>query len=314
MDRAAPHGSSPNAPQDQSILRGVLSSWCHVYGLRFAVEKIIHHDNVMCSIVIWPRRSVAARNPHSGDTRIGEDDSQEGKTSVARRGCDKAAVDQASVGAEALDARTRLTVSVFISGTASIRQVNVREDRAEAAHLCRHSPIGAGYEEVCLSDVAVHWREQALRAEGAKAGAVGRIVEERRQAALGPTRRGSLREAGSCRCELGAARIQERVERRDRRCRRIDPSAVPVDLASTVGMRPVVAIVVSFQGYPVLFDRVLNRGDVWTGSLEHGRRHEISAGILCASHSLIAAISATHQGQSDSKSNNQPHRFQKLHH
>ena len=68
-------------------------------------------------------------------------------------------------------------------------QVNVREDRRETADFCCHLSIGSGHEKPCLSDVAVHWGKQALGAEGAKDAPVGRIVEERRQAALGPTRR-----------------------------------------------------------------------------------------------------------------------------
>jgi hypothetical protein len=75
-------------------------------------------------------------------------------------------------------------------------------------------------------------------------------------------------------------------------------------------VRPVIAVVISFQGYPVLFDRVLNRGDVWTSRLEHGRRNEVSAGILCASHSVISAISTTRQGRSDPQDKNQLGRSQ----
>ena len=70
----------------------------------------------MRSIIIWSRRSVAARDPHSGDTRVGKDDARERKTSVARRGCNKAAVNQASVGAETLDARAGLTVPFLSPG------------------------------------------------------------------------------------------------------------------------------------------------------------------------------------------------------
>ena len=163
------------------------TSWYRLYWLRFAVQKIIHHDDVMCSIVIWPRGSIAACYSHSSDARVAKDEAEEGKTSVAWRGWDKATDDQPSVSAETLDTRAGLTVTVFVAGPASIRQVNVREDCAEAAHFCRHSSIGSGHEEQPLGDVAVHWGEQPLRTEGAKDGAVRRIVEERSQAALRPT-------------------------------------------------------------------------------------------------------------------------------
>ena len=163
------------------------ASWYRLYWLRFAVQEIIHHDDVMCSIVIWPRGSIAACYSYSGDACVAKDEAEEGKTSVAWRGWNKATEDQPSVSAEALDARAGLTVAVFIAGPASIRQVNVREDCAEAAHLCRHCSIGSGDKEQSLSDVAVHWGEQPFRAEGTKDAAVRRIVEERRQAALRPT-------------------------------------------------------------------------------------------------------------------------------
>src|SRR5262245_28653702 len=108
----------------------------------------------MCPIIIWPWGSIAARDPHSGDARVVKDDAEEGLTSIPRRGWDKAAEDQPSVGAEALDARARWTVSVYIAGPAPIRQVNVRENRAKATDHCRHSSIGARYEEQRLGDVA----------------------------------------------------------------------------------------------------------------------------------------------------------------
>ena len=142
-----------------------------VYRLWFAVQEVIHHDDVMCPIIIRARRSIAARDSHSGNPRVGKDDAQEGQTSVARRGWDEAAEDQPPVGAEALDACAGLTVSVFIAGPTPIRKVNVREDRAEATNLRCNTSIGSGHEEQCLGDVAVYWSEQPLRTEGAKDGA-----------------------------------------------------------------------------------------------------------------------------------------------
>src|SRR4029077_1466173 len=158
------------------------------------------------------------------------------------------------------------------------------------------------------------------RAEGTEDGAVGRIVEERSQASLGSARRAGLRKTRPRRGELGAARVQERVERRDRGCRRIDVApAVPVDFAVTtvLGKRPgCIAIVCRPQSSPVLIDGVLNRGNGWSGGLEHGRRNEGRARtLLCESRVRwpVAALSATNQGQSHPEYHNQLRRFHLIH-
>src|SRR5262245_58285870 len=173
---------------------GAFSVMASVYCLRFAVQEVIHHDDVMCPVIIRPRSSIAGRDAHSGDAhgRVLIDDAEEGQTSIARRGWDKAAEEQPAVGAEVLDFRAGLTVTVFIARPAPIRQVNVREDRAEATDLCCHISIGAGYEEQSFGDVAMYGSEQPQRTEGTEDGPVGRIVEERCQTALRPARRGSL--------------------------------------------------------------------------------------------------------------------------
>ena len=80
------------------------------------------------------------------------------------------------------------------------------------------SPVGAGYEEQSFGDVAAYRSEQPRRAEGAEDGAVGRIVEEPCKPALGPARWGSLGKAYPRCGELGAAGVQEDVERRYRGC------------------------------------------------------------------------------------------------
>ena len=89
IDQAETKTSTPNAPQDPSILWGVLASWYRLYWLRFAVKEIIHHDDVMIPIIIWPRGSIAARDSHSGDAGVAKDDAEEGETSVSRGGWDK---------------------------------------------------------------------------------------------------------------------------------------------------------------------------------------------------------------------------------
>src|SRR4029077_5686821 len=99
--------------------------------LRLAIEEVIHHDDVMRPIIIRPRRSIAARDPDSGDARVAKDDAEERKTSISRRGWDKVTEGPPPVGAEALDQRAGFAVSVCIARPAPIRQVNVREDRTE---------------------------------------------------------------------------------------------------------------------------------------------------------------------------------------
>src|SRR5262245_29986413 len=246
ISQTKPETSTPNAPQNRSILRGILTSWYRLNWLRFSVQKVIHHDDVMCPVIIRPRSSIAGRDAHSGDAhgRVLIDNAEKGQTSIARRGWDKAAEEQPAVGAEALDFRAGLTVTVLIAGPAPIRQVNVRENCSEATDLSWHVSIGAGYEEQRLSNVAVHWGEKPHRAEGAEYGAIGRIDEERSQAALRPTRKRSLRKPRPRRGELSAARVEECVERRDRRCRRIAAPTVPVDFAVTVCDRPWIVVIV----------------------------------------------------------------------
>lgn len=59
-------------------------------GLRLAVDEVIHHDDVVPAIVIGPRRNVASVDPHLGDQRIAEHDSEERQTPIALRGRDEA--------------------------------------------------------------------------------------------------------------------------------------------------------------------------------------------------------------------------------
>ena len=64
-----------------------------VYRLRLAIEKVIHHDDVMRFVNVRPRRGIAARDPDSCNARFAKDDAEEGQTSIAWRGRDKAAED-----------------------------------------------------------------------------------------------------------------------------------------------------------------------------------------------------------------------------
>ena len=72
-------------------------------------------------IIIRPWYGIAAGDPDSGDTRVAEDDAEEGQASIAWRGRDNAAEDQPSVAAEVLDDRAGFSVSILIAWPAPIR-------------------------------------------------------------------------------------------------------------------------------------------------------------------------------------------------
>jgi hypothetical protein len=53
---------------------------------RFAVDKVIHHDDVIFAVIVWTRDSVSLRDPHAGDPSIIEFHAEERETSVAGAG------------------------------------------------------------------------------------------------------------------------------------------------------------------------------------------------------------------------------------
>ena len=74
--------------------------------LRLTVEKVIHHDDVyfaVFAVVIDTRGDAAGGDPHSGYDRVVELDAEEGKVTIARRGRNKAAEQQFTIGIETLD-------------------------------------------------------------------------------------------------------------------------------------------------------------------------------------------------------------------
>ena len=152
-----------------SIVSTVESHLRLLKGLRLAVDKVIHHDDVMMAIIIWPRGNVTARDLHPGDARVGKHDAEEGQAVGVRRGRDEAGEEQIAVGIEVFDQR---------GGACPAWGVYVCEDRAEAPHRCWGNTVGTGYKEQTFGDVAAHRSEQPRRAEGAEDRAVGRIAEE----------------------------------------------------------------------------------------------------------------------------------------
>jgi len=147
-------------------------------GLWLAVDKVIHHNDVVLPIIIRPRGDVATRDPHPGDACILKHDTEEGKTPIARRGRNEAAEQKVAVQVEVFHQRAGLAVSLLLPWPAPIRLVYVREDRAETAHRCHLMPIGTGHEKESFGDVAPQRGEQAKTAEGAEVGFVVRIAEE----------------------------------------------------------------------------------------------------------------------------------------
>src|SRR5262245_49708623 len=147
-------------------------------GLWLAVDKVIHHDDVVLPIIIRSRGNVTGCDPHARDARVIEHDTEKGKTPIARRGRNETTEQKLAVGVEVLHQRARPTVSLFLPRPAPIWLVNVCEDRAEATDRCWVTPFGAGHEEQSFGDIAPYRSERARRAEGAKDVVVGRIVEE----------------------------------------------------------------------------------------------------------------------------------------
>jgi hypothetical protein len=104
--------------------------------LWLAVDEVVHHDDVMPAIIIWPRGNVAGFDPDPRNARVGKHDAEEGQASITRRSRDETAEQQIAVGIEVIDQRAGMAVSVFPARSAAIRLVNVCEDRAEGSDFC----------------------------------------------------------------------------------------------------------------------------------------------------------------------------------
>ena len=59
--------------------------------LWLAVDKVVHHDDVMVAIIIRPRGNVAGFDPDPCDARVVKHDAEERQASITRRGGDEAA-------------------------------------------------------------------------------------------------------------------------------------------------------------------------------------------------------------------------------
>src|SRR5262249_51629284 len=118
-----------------------------IKGLWLAVDKVIHHNDIVLLIIIRPRGSVAGCDSHPRDECVVKNNTEEGKTPIARRSRNKAAKQNLAVRVEVFNQRAGPAVSLLLARPTPIRLVNICENRAEAADRCRSSPIGAGHEE-----------------------------------------------------------------------------------------------------------------------------------------------------------------------
>src|SRR5262245_23277120 len=210
-------------------------------GLRLAIEEVVHHHDVDLPAIVRPGRNVARDDLHASDRRFLEHDAEEGETAVAGGRRHEAAEQQLALGVEVVDPRAGPTLSVLL---AAVRAVHVGEDRAEACHRGGVGTGAARHEEESLGDVASDRREETQRAEGAEGGAIVRVPEQLREAALRPALGRRLREPHARGEELCPAAVEERVERGHGIRRGVDaPTSVPVDLASTARERPRVVAV-----------------------------------------------------------------------
>ncbi len=169
--------------------------------LRLAVDEVVHHHDVMLSVVVHPGSHVTRCDPYFRDARIGENHAEERLARVAGRGRYVTTKDQSAVFTKDVELRGRTT-------PASVWLINVGEDGAKCVDHSRCTTIGAGHEEQRIRHVAAHRAEQSQRTERTEDRRVRRIIEQRRQAAVGSTRRGRLREPRSGRCELGTSGVE----------------------------------------------------------------------------------------------------------
>jgi hypothetical protein len=107
--------------------------------MRLAINKIIHHDDVILAVVVRTWSNVACCNSHAGYTSIVKYDTEKRDISITWRRWDKTAEQQLAVGAEILHPRAGSTVAVLFARATSIRLIDVSEDCAEATNSRRNA-------------------------------------------------------------------------------------------------------------------------------------------------------------------------------
>jgi len=107
--------------------------------MRLAINKIIHHDDVIFAVIIRSWRRVAGCDSHASYPSIVEYDAEERQIPITWRRWDKTAEQQFAISAEKLHQRAGSTVAVFFAWATPIRLIDVSEDCAEATNTGRNT-------------------------------------------------------------------------------------------------------------------------------------------------------------------------------
>src|SRR5262245_15976696 len=118
--------------------------------LWFAIDEIVHHNDVMLFVVVRPGCNVTGLDAHSCDACVVKDNAEEGQAVGVRRGRDEAGEYQVTVFVEVLEPG---------AGAPAAWGVYVCKDCAEAAHGCWLKTISTRYEEQTFGDIAAHRSE-----------------------------------------------------------------------------------------------------------------------------------------------------------
>src|SRR5215204_1129399 len=102
-----PQGQELPARVDGQVHNCVYSSLTSSLNrMRFTVNKIVHHHDVVFVRVVRARRDITARDPHSRDACVRKNNSEERQPTTTRRRRDKTAEQQLARSAVVLDQRS----------------------------------------------------------------------------------------------------------------------------------------------------------------------------------------------------------------
>src|SRR5262245_9595816 len=110
----------------------------------FAINTVIHHDDVSLTVIVRTRSSVARGDSHSSDPSVITFDSEKRQISVAGRGGNITAKQQLAVHAKKFHQRAGPAVAVFLAGATSIRLIDVSEHCAKATYCCWNISVRGG--------------------------------------------------------------------------------------------------------------------------------------------------------------------------
>src|SRR6266545_1848110 len=130
------------APHSRSLALRICNFLRNRLGL--AIDKVIHHDNVIIAVIVRTWSDVACGDSHAGDPRVVIYDAEERQTSIARRGWGKTAEQELAVSIEKCNQRAGSAVALLFARATPIRLIDVGEDRPEAPYGCWNSSIKSG--------------------------------------------------------------------------------------------------------------------------------------------------------------------------